>query len=728
MEKIQSTCNYCALDCNLDFYVEDDRIVKVVPTKGYPVNDGFSCIKGLSLDKQQTTVKVNSLPRIRQADGTMKEVSWEEGFQHVADKLKELQAKYGTESVAGISTGQLTMEEFSIFGHVMRNYLKANVDGNTRLCMATAVVAHKQSYGFDAPGFTLKDLELSDTIIFIGANPVVAHPILWSRVKMNKNPDKKVIVIDPRKSETARNADYWYGLKWRSDLALFYTIAHILIEKDYVDHGFVEKHSNGYGDFAQFVQKYDLDYGVKTTGLSKEEILQLVEQIHTGKRVSFWWTMGVNQGYEAVRTAQAIINLAVMTGNIGKPGTGANSITGQCNAMGSRAYSNTACLFGGGDFGNEKRRQQVADAIGCRPEELIDKPTITYDKIIEGINAGEIKGLWILCTNPRHSWTNNETFAQAAKKLELFVVQDIYDDIESAEDCTVFFPVVPGIKKAGTYINMERRMSAMRPVLKREENEISDYEAVLGVGKALGMGSLLDGFATAKDCFETMQKCAKGMPCDFSGTSWEGLENSHGIQWPFREGDTLTEDQRRLYEDGVFWHPDGKVKFMFEDVMENPLPTTEEFPYVLNTGRGSVGQWHTQSRTREVQFIEDVSSKKAYIYMNTQMAKEQGIQEMDQIRVYSSNGQNAVFYVQVTDNVTHDELYAPIHYVECNKLTPSIYDKYSREPSYKATPVRFEKVTESMVQEQNVPIEGNMAQNVPREGNMAQTAPEQGGR
>ncbi len=650
MKKIQSTCNYCALDCNLDFYVEDNKIVKVVPTKGYPVNDGFSCIKGLSLDKQQTTVRPNSLPKIRQADGSMKEVSWDEGFQYVADQLKEIQAKYGTESVAGISTGQLTMEEFSIFGHVMRNYLKTNVDGNTRLCMATAVVAHKQSFGFDAPGFTLKDLELSDTIIFIGANPVVAHPILWGRVKQNKIPDKKVIVIDPRKSETARNADYWYGIEWRSDLALLYTLANVLIAKDYIDHDFIKDHTNDYDQFAAFVKQYDINYGVEKTGLSKEQILELVELIHSGKRVSFWWTMGVNQGYEAVRTAQAIINLAAITGNIGKPGTGANSITGQCNAMGSRAYSNTAVLFGGGDFTNEKRRMAVANAIGCETSDLAEKPTITYNQIIEKINAGEIKGLWILCTNPRHSWTNNETFASAAKKLELFVVQDIYEDIESAEDCTVFFPVVPGIKKAGTYINMERRMSAMRPVLERGENEISDYEAILGVGKALGMGHLLDGFKTAKDCFKTMQKCAKGMPCDFSGTSWEALEESHGVQWPFREGDVLEQDERRLYEDGRFWHPDGRLKFVFEEVMENPIPTSKEFPYIFNTGRGSVGQWHTQSRTREVQFIEDVSSKKAYLYMSTATAEKHGIKEMDQIRVYSINGQNADFYVQVTDN------------------------------------------------------------------------------
>ena len=693
MKKIKSTCNYCAIDCNLDFYVEDNRVIKTVPTKGYPVNDGFCCIKGLSLDKQQQTVKPNSLPKIRQADGSFRQVSWEEGFQYVADKLKELQEKYGRESVAGISTGQLTMEEFAIFGHVMRNYLQTNVDGNTRLCMATAVVAHKQSYGFDAPGFTLKDLELSDRIIFIGANPVVAHPILWGRVRQNQVPGHKIIVIDPRRSETAMNADHWYGLKWRSDLLLLYTIAHLLIEKDYLDHRFVEEHTEHFEEFKEFVKAYTLERGAKGTGLSEEQILELVELIHSGKRVSFWWTMGVNQGYEAVRTAQAIINLALMTGNIGKPGTGANSITGQCNAMGSRSFSNTTVFYGGGDFADPARRARIAEVLHVPEEMLAKKPTITYNKIIEGINAGEIKGLWILCTNPRHSWTNNETFAEAAKKLELFVVQDIYDTIESAEDCTVFFPVVPGLKKEGTYINLERRLAAMRPVLERGENEISDYEAVLGVGKALGMGDALKGWETPKDCFALMRECSRGMPCDFTGVTWEGLENSHGIQWPYPEGkeEENREEQRRLYEDGRFFTPSGKAQFIFEEVRENPLPTTEEFPYVLNTGRGSVGQWHTQSRTKEVKFVEDVSVKKAYLYMNTKLAEEKGVKELDRIRVYSANGQNAVFMVKVTDNVQHDELYAPIHYIECNKLTPSVYDAYSKEPSYKATPVRFEK-------------------------------------
>lgn len=690
MKRVQSTCNFCALDCNIDFYVEDNKIVKVVPTKGYPVNDGFSCIKGLSLDKQQTVVKGSKLPKVRQKDGSFKTMEWDDTFKYVADKFIEIKEKYGSESIAGISTGQLTLEEFALLGHVMRNHLKANLDGNTRLCMATAVVAHKQSYGFDSPPYTLNDVELSDTVILIGANPVVAHPILWDRIRRNKN--KKLIVIDPRKSETAQHADYWYGLKGKSDLALFYTVANILIEKGYVNKEYIENYTEGYEDFKEFAKAYTLEKGAEITGLKEEQILELVELIHEGKRVSFWWTMGVNQGYEAVRTAQAIINLALMTGNIGRPGTGANSLTGQCNAMGSRAYSNTAGLYGGGDFDNPVRRKRVAEVLGVDESVLAQKPTAPYNVIVEKIISGEIKALWVVCTNPRHSWTNNKTFMKAVENLELFVVQDIYDDTDSAKICDVYLPVVPGIKKEGSYINTERRISAMRPALEKEENEKTDYEVMLGIGKALGMGDLLDKWQTPRDAFNLMKECSRNMPCDMTGVDYDGLVDSNGIQWPFREGEELKEDQRRLFEDNLFYTPSKKAKFIFEDVKENPLPTSEEFPLIFNTGRGTVGQWHTQTRTREVRFIEDVSIDTAYIFMNTKLAEEKNIKENDMIRVNSINGESADFMVKITDNQRYEELYAPMHYLECNKLTPSIYDPYSKEPSYKTTPINIEKL------------------------------------
>ena len=504
MKKIQSTCNLCALACNIDFYVENGKIAKVSPTVDYPVNKGFCCIKGLNLDKQQTKVKARKSPLLRDENGEMKEISWEEGFKTFAKKMTSIQEKYGKESVAFISTGQMPTEDMALLGHVGRNYMGINGDGNTRLCMATSVVAHKQSFGFDAPPYTLNDAELSDTIILIGANPVIAHPVFWGRIRENK--EAKIITIDPRKSETAMNSDIWIDIKPKADLILMYTLANVLIEKGYINVNYIENHTEGYEDFKNHVAKFTLDKVEAETGISAERVVELVEIIHAGERVSFWWTMGVNQGYQAVRTAQSIINLALITGNIGRPGTGANSLTGQCNAMGSRAFSNTAGLFGGGDFDNPVRRKAVAEALGVDESVLATKPTIPYNAIIEKAIAGEIKGLWVICTNPRHSWANNEEFEKCVKNLD-FVVQDIYEDTDSAKLCDLYLPSVPALKKEGVLINTERRLSKVNPVIAKEEGELSDFEIFYNIGKELGMGDLLNGWETPKSTFELLKEC-----------------------------------------------------------------------------------------------------------------------------------------------------------------------------------------------------------------------------
>lgn len=694
MKKIQSTCNLCALACNLDFYVENGKIEKVSPTVDYPVNQGFCCIKGLNLDKQQTKIKARKAPLLRDKNGNMKEISWEEGFKTFAEKMTAIQEKYGKESVAFISTGQMPTEDMALLGHVGRNYMKINGDGNTRLCMATSVVAHKQSFGFDAPPYTLNDAELSDTIIFIGANPVIAHPVFWGRVR--RNTTAKIITIDPRKSETAINSDIWVDIKPKADLVLLYTLANVLIEKNWIDVDYIEKHSEGFEEFKGHVAKFTLENVEKETGISAERVLKLAEIIHNGERVSFWWTMGVNQGYQAVRTAQAIINLAVMTGNIGRPGTGANSLTGQSNAMGSRAFSNTAGLYGGGDFDNPVRRKAVAEALGVDESVLATKPTIPYNQIIERAISGDIKGLWVVCTNPRHSWTNNEEFRKAAENLDFLVVQDIYEDTHTAELADLFLPSVPGIKKEGVFINTERRLSKMNPIIAKEEGEKSDFEIFYGIGQALGMGSLLDNWKTPRDVFELLKKCSKGMPCDITGVTYEMLEGlemsgSRGVQWPFRAGDVLVEDERRLYEDGKYYTPSKKVKFHFEDIAENPTVASEEFPYIFNSGRGTVGQWHTGVRSREINESNKIYNKESYVLMNPELAKELNIAENERVKIASQNGVTSEFNVVYSDTVKKDHLYAPIHYIETNSLTPSVYDPYSKEPSFKTVAVNIIK-------------------------------------
>lgn len=690
MKRIQSTCNYCALACNLDFYTEDGKIKRVVPTPHYPVNKGFSCIKGLNLDKQCTKFNGSKKPLLKMKDGERKAIEWKEAFDLFASKMTAIQEKYGKESVAYISTGQLPTEEMALLGHVGRSYMGINGDGNTRLCMASAVVAYKQSFGFDAPPYTLKDLELSDTIFFIGANPVIAHPIAWGRVRKNK--DAKIITIDPRKSETAMNSDMWIDIKTKGDLALFYTLANVLIEKGWIDQDYINNYTEGFEDFKEHVKKYTLEDVEERTGISKMRVLELAKIIHEGKRVSFWWTMGVNQSYEAVRTAQAIINLALITGNMGREGTGANSLTGQCNAMGSRMFSNTTALYGGGEYNNKERRKVVADILGMDENMLPSKPTLDYEQIIKGINKGEIKGLWVVCTNPRHSFSNNEEFKKAMKNLDFFVVQDIYEDTDSSKECDLYLPSVPAIKKEGFLINTERRLSALVPVLEKEEDELSDYEILLGIGEALGMGSLLDKWRTPEDAFKLLRECSKGMPCDITGVSYERLRDSKGVQWPCREREELESDERRLFEDGKYYTPSGKAKLIFEDVTENPNATNEEFPFNLNTGRGTVGQWHTHTRTREIQAVTNIVSQKAYVDINRKDAEKLDIKENDEVLIHSSNGHTSKFIARLTDNLKEKTLYAPIHYIETNLLTPSVFDPYSKEPSYKTVQVNIEKV------------------------------------
>lgn len=694
MEKIQSTCNLCALACNVDFYVENGKIDRVAPTVDYPVNKGFCCIKGLNLDKQQTKIKARKNPLLRDENGEMKEISWKEAFETFAKKMTSIQEKYGKESVAFISTGQMPTEDMALLGHVGRNYMGIPGDGNTRLCMATSVVAHKQSFGFDAPPYTLNDAELSDTIILIGANPVIAHPVFWGRIRQNK--EAKIITIDPRKSETAMNSDIWIDIKPKADLVLMYTLANVLIEKGYIDKNYIENHTEGYEEFKQHVAKFTLENVEEETGISAERVLELVEIIHAGERVSFWWTMGINQGYQAVRTAQAIINLALMTGNMGRPGTGANSLTGQCNAMGSRVFSNTAGLYGGGDFDNPVRRKAVAEALGVDESVLATKPTIPYNAIIEKAIAGEIKGLWVICTNPRHSWTNNEEFEKCVKNLDFFVVQDIYEDTDSAKLCDLYLPSVPAIKKEGVIINTERRVSKVNPVIAKEEGELSDFEIFYNIGKELGMGDLLNGWETPRSTFELLKKCSKGMPCDITGITYEmlegpNMEGSRGVQWPFREGETLVEDERRLYEDGNYYTPSKKAKFHFEDIAENPTQTSKEFPYIFNSGRGTVGQWHTGVRSREIEESERIYSKESYVFMHPELALELNIVENERVSIASQNGVTKDFTIKISDHVKKEHLYAPIHYIETNALTPSVYDPYSKEPSFKTVAVNIIK-------------------------------------
>jgi anaerobic selenocysteine-containing dehydrogenase len=365
-------CGFCSTGCGLNIHLRDGQAINVTATHDYPVNLGMACPKGWEVLTPLSAPDRATTPLLRNASGEMEEIDWDTAMQIFCLRMKAIQDKHGKDAIAFISTGQIVTEEMAFLGALGRFGMgMAHCDSNTRQCMATSAVAYKQSFGFDAPPYTYKDFEESDTLIFIGSNLCITHPIMWQRVLRNKH-NPQIVVVDPRKTETAMAATAHFAIRPKSDLILLYGLAKLLIDRGHVDSEFVAAHTSGFEEFRAHVKIFTTDYVSQETGLGIEELNRFADIIQNGQRVSFWWTMGVNQSHEATRAAQAIINLALMTGNIGRPGTGANSITGQCNAMGSRLFSNTSGLFGGRDFAKVEHRQEVSRLLHIDPE-LIPK-------------------------------------------------------------------------------------------------------------------------------------------------------------------------------------------------------------------------------------------------------------------------------------------------------------------------------------------------------------------
>ena len=398
-------CGFCSTGCGLNIHLKDGQAINLSPTADYPVNLGMACPKGWEALTPLAAPDRATTPLLRNpATNALEPTDWDHALQVFTLKFKALIDQHGPESIAFLSTGQICTEEMALLGALFKFGMGGlHGDSNTRQCMATSHVAYKQSFGFDAPPYTYADFEESDVLVFIGSNLCVAHPIMWQRVLRNRY-QPKIIVIDPRKTETAMAATEHLAIMPKSDLVLLYGIANLLVQNEWLDRTFIEKSTTGFAEFAEFVRQFTPDKVSAETGLTVGQLYRFAETIHQGKAVSFWWTMGVNQGHEATRTAQAIINLALMTGNLGRPGTGANSVTGQCNAMGSRLFANATGLLGGRDFADAGQRAEAARILGIPVRRIPETNSLAYDQIIERIADGRIKGLWVIGTNPSHSW------------------------------------------------------------------------------------------------------------------------------------------------------------------------------------------------------------------------------------------------------------------------------------------------------------------------------------
>ena len=684
-------CGFCSTGCSLDVHIKDGKPVNLTPTRDYPVNTAEACPKGWEALTPLKAPDRARTPFIRK-NGRLEATNWEAALRIFVSRFKDIQARYGQDSLAFLSTGQIPMEEMAFLGCLTKFGMDiTDGDSNTRQCMATAAVSYKQSFGFDAPPYTYEDFEESDCLVFVGANPCIAHPIMWQKVCRNRH-HPKIIVLDPRKTETAMAATHHYALTPKSDLVLLYGIAHILIKEGWVRKEYVSTHTVGFEEFAQHVKSFTPALVSQATSLSIAQIKELAALIHEGKRVSFWWTMGVNQGHEAVRTAQAIINLALMTGNIGRPGTGANSITGQCNAMGSRLFSNTTNLVGGHDFLNPEHRAKIARILNIDESRIPQRHSLPYHQIIEEIAVGKIKGLWIIATNPSHSWIGQKEFRQILQKLEFLVVQDMYYTTETAQMADLVLPAAGWGEKEGVMINSERRLGVLNKVARAPGTALADFYIFKLVARCWGCAELFKDWQTPQDVFQTLKEISRGTPCDISGIrDYIMIEENGGIQWPFPEGSVLVESQRRLFEDGKFFHPDGKARFLFEDIKPLPEEVDSQYPFVLLTGRGTSSQWHTQTRTGKSAVLRKMYPQEVYVEINPEDALRLSIQDGQWVYV-STRRAEVKARALVMPSVKEGNIFMPMHYDTTNHLTLPSFDSYSHQPSYKMSAARVAKV------------------------------------
>lgn len=694
-----ATCGFCATGCGLRLHIRDGQAIGLTPETEYPVNLGMACPKGwealrvLDADDRATS------PMVRKPDGGFDEVTWDDAFSLFASRFKAVQQQHGKHSVAFLSTGQIASEEMAFLGSFAKFGMGLlHGDGNTRQCMATAVAAYKESFGFDAPPYTYDDFEHSDCMVFVGANPCIGHPIMWERVLRNKK-SPEIIVLDPRRTETAMAATQHMQLRPKNDLAVLYAITNEIIQRGFVDDEFVMQSTNGFDQLCEHVSKFETGSVAAAAGLSANQIISAAESIGTADAASLWWTMGVNQSYEGTRTAQAIINIALITGNIGKPGTGANSITGQCNAMGSRLWSNTTNLFGHHKFENPEHRSKVADILEIDEDRIPTEGSWSYDRIIEGIKRDEIKGLWIIATNPAHSWIHQGQARELLDKLDFLVVQDMYHSTETARHADLILPAAAWSEKDGSFINSERRYGLLKKVCKAPGQALSDFNIFRGLAHYWGVGDMFAKWTSPAAAFEMMKQASAGQPCDITGIDdYQHIDKCGGIQWPLKQCEAsessadeavVPEQQRRLFEDGRFYYEDGKAKLIVDEVTPLPEVPDDEYPTMLLTGRGTVSQWHTQTRTSKSPVLRKLYPQDPYVEIHPDDAASIGVTNGESVRVTSRRG-TLVADAMVVPTVQPGTAFMPMHYEVTNQLTLSHFDPHSRQPSYKNSAVRIE--------------------------------------
>ncbi|CAN7694759.1 nitrate reductase [Mesorhizobium sp. LjNodule214] len=694
--EVRTTCPYCGVGCGVLAKVAADGQVSVRGDADHPANFGRLCSKGSALAE---TIDLDGRLLHPEIDG--RRVGWDEALDRVASTFSQTIAEHGPDAVAFYVSGQLLTEDYYVANKLMKGFVgSANIDTNSRLCMASSVAGHRRAFGSDTVPGTYEDLELADLIVLVGSNLAWCHPVLYQRIAAarEKRPEMKIVLVDPRRTMTADIADMHLAIAPDGDVALFTALLAYLGQHNALDRAYIDEHTTGFGQALFAASKLDLAGIAEATGLSEDELGRFYSLFARTEKTVTVYSQGVNQSSSGTDKVNAIINCHLATGRIGKPGAGPFSVTGQPNAMGGREVGGMANMLAAHmEIENPAHRARVRRFWNAPA--LAEKPGLKAVDMFKAVADGRIKALWIMATNPVDSMPDADAVEAAIKACPFVVVSDVLESTDTVRHAHVRLPATAWGEKDGTVTNSERRISRQQAFLPAPGEARPDWWIVAEVGKRMGFG---EAFAHATPAGIFAEHAAlSGLENDgtrdfdigaYAGIDGEDYDTLAPFQWPAAsQGSPPT---TRFFANGNFYTPDRKARFIpIRPVVETR--TDEKFPLVLNTGRVR-DHWHTMTRTGKSPRLSQHIAE-PFVEIHPADAQLFGIGDADIVRISSPRGEVLVRAL-VTPRQRQGSLFAPMHWTDqfaakgrLDALTASLTDPVSGQPALKHVAVRIEK-------------------------------------
>ncbi len=666
----------------------------------HPVNRGKLCAKGALLPGIFEAGGRLLQPLVRDGKGSHTRLTdWDEAIGRVSEVIRRNIDTHGPHSIMLYGSGQLPTEDYYLFGKLAKGFIGTNnQDTNSRLCMAAAVTAYTLALGKDSPPASYEDIDHANTFLILGANVEACHPILFDRIKARKRADRngvRIIVVDPRATRTADIADLHLPVRPGTDVALLQSLLCEVARLDGLDQSFIDEHTTGWPEVEASFESYSAERAAPLTGLDAQEILDAARIIATNGPMLSLWSMGANQSSSGVDKNLALLNLSLATGNIGRPGAGPFSLTGQPNAMGGREAGGLATTLPGHRLvANAEDRATTEAAWSLPPGSISDRHGLTAIEMIEALERDEIKVVWIAGSNPVASLPNSARVEAALRRAELVIVQDPYHPTETSRLADVILPAAQWSERPGAMTNSERRICLLEQIGKPPGDALPDWQIICRIATALGYGEAFD-YANTEEIWDEYRALTRGRDLDITGLSYEVLrQHPGGVQWPYPE--SATEARPRLFEDGDFPTPDGRAHFHVPAFEQPADPIDDEYPLVLLTGRAK-DQWHTMTRTGLVPKLNR-SESQSFLEIHPTDASMLDIEDRQLVRVRSRRGAFEV-NARVTDSIRPGAVFAPFHWGAewrrkgvTNLATSEAIDPRSKQPELKYAAVTVEPI------------------------------------